>query len=103
MVCGGVLRSHHVCVHGQVICTQGPAVQYYILTENSKFTQVLSWLGMHMIPYSVHLNRTRFTLDTQSRLHTEFMLRYGDCCDVVDPDADLVTGQHRDVLLTHIP
>ena len=74
------------------ITTLGPAVQYYILTKNSKFTQVLSWLGMHNVPYSVHLNRTRFELDIHTRLHTEFMLRYGDCCDVVDPDADLVTG-----------
>ena len=67
-------------------------MQYYILTENAKFTQVLSWLGMHDIPYSVHLNRTRFLLATDSRLHTEFMLRYGDCVDAVDPRADLVTG-----------
>lgn len=67
-------------------------MQYYILTQNSRFTQVLSWLGQHGINYSVHLNRTRFELDINTRLHTEFMLRYGDCCDVVDPDADLVTG-----------
>ncbi len=67
-------------------------MQYYILTENAKFTQVLSWLGMHNISYSVHLNRTRFELDVNSRQHTEFMLRYGDCVDVVDPRADLVTG-----------
>jgi hypothetical protein len=67
-------------------------VQYYILTENSKFTQVLSWLGMHNIAYSVHLNRTRFVMDANNKLHTEFMLRYGDCVDAVDPDADLVTG-----------
>ena len=92
VVCGGVLRSHYVCVHGQVICTQGPAVQYYILTENSKFTQVLSWLGMHGIHYSVHLNRTRFELDIHNRLHTEFMLLYSDAVDAVDPRADLVTG-----------
>ena len=67
-------------------------MQYYILTENSKFTQVLSWLGMHGINYSVHLNRTRFELDIHSKQHTEFMLRYGDCVDAVDPRADLVTG-----------
>jgi len=68
-------------------------VQYYILTENAKFTQVLSWLGMHNIPYSVHLNRTRFELDVNSKLHTEFMLRYGDVIDVVDLNADLITGK----------
>lgn len=72
--------------------TLGPAVQYYILTKNAKFTQVLSWLGMHNVAYSVHLNRTRFVLDTHSRLHTEFMLLYSDAVDAVDPRADLVTG-----------
>jgi len=74
------------------IMTLGPAVQYYILTENAKFTRVLSWLGMHDIAYSVHLNRTRFVLDTQSRQHTEFMLLYSDVVGAVDPSADLVTG-----------
>ena len=67
-------------------------MQYYILTENPKFTLVLSWLGMHDIAYSVHLNRTRFELDVKSRLHTEFMLLYSDCIGAVDPGADLVTG-----------
>ena len=67
-------------------------MQYYILTENSKFTLVLSWLGMHNIAYSVHLNRTRFELDVDSRLHTEFMLLYSDVVGAVDPNSDLVTG-----------
>ena len=67
-------------------------MQYYILTKNAKFTQVLSWLGMHNVAYSVHLNRTRFVLDTHTRLHTEFMLLYSESIGVVDPDADLVTG-----------
>ena len=74
------------------IMTQGPAVQYYILTENAKFTLVLTWLGMHDIPYSVHLNRTRFLLDVNSRQHTEFMLLYSDVVGAVEPSADLVTG-----------
>jgi len=95
--------SHWLVNDCHTITTLGPAVQYYILTENSKFTQVLSWLGMHNIPYSVHLNRTRFELDTQSRLHTEFMLLYSESIGVVDPDADLVTGMSTDTLLTHIP
>ena len=67
-------------------------MQYYILTENAKFTLVLSWLGQHDVPYSVHLNRTRFVLDIDSRLHTEFMLLYSDVVGAVDPSADLVTG-----------
>lgn len=80
------------CHSINTITTLGPAVQYYILTQNSRFTQVLSWLGQHGIHYSVHLNRTRFLLDTDSRLHTEFMLLYSESIGVVDPDADLVTG-----------
>ena len=80
------------CDSINTITTLGPAVQYYILTKNAKFTQVLSWLGMHNVAYSVHLNRTRFVLDTHSRLHTEFMLLYSDAVDAVDPNADLVTG-----------
>ena len=67
-------------------------MQYYILTENAKFTRVLSWLGQHDIPYSVHLNRTRFELDVDSRQHTEFMLLYSDAVGAVDPNSDLVTG-----------
>ena len=84
--------SSNDCHSINTITTLGPAVQYYILTENAKFTQVLSWLGMHGIAYSVHLNRTRFTLDINSRQHTEFMLLYSDVTDVVDPAADLVSG-----------
>ena len=80
------------CYTINTIMTLGPAVQYYILTENPKFTLVLSWLGMHNIAYNVHLNRTRFTLDVDSRLHTEFMLLYSDVIGQVDPSADLVTG-----------
>ena len=67
-------------------------VEYYVLTGNPKFTQVLSWLGKHDIACNVHLNRTRFLLDTDSRHYTEFMLLYSECVGVVDPRADLVTG-----------
>ena len=68
-------------------------MQYYILTENAKFTLVLTWLGQHAIHYDVHLNRTRFHLDTSDKLHTEFMLLYSDCVNIVEENTDLVTGQ----------
>jgi hypothetical protein len=68
-------------------------MQYYILTENTKFTRVLTWLGQHDIHYNVHLNRTRFHLDSQSKLHTEFMLLYSDCVSVVEDNTDLISGQ----------
>lgn len=70
-------------------CSTG---EYYVLTANSKFTLILSWLGQHNTHYEVHLNRTRFELDTTSKQHTEFMLRYSECVAAVDPGADLVTG-----------
>ena len=78
-------------------------VEYYVLTGNPKFTQVLSWLGKHNYAYTVHLNRTRFLLDTDSRHYTEFMLLYSECVAPVDHNADLVTGMTTDTLLTHIP
>jgi hypothetical protein len=54
---------------------------------------VLTWLGQHDIHYNVHLNRTRFHLDSQSKLHTEFMLLYSDCVSVVEDNTDLISGQ----------
>ena len=68
-------------------------VEYYVLTSNAKFRQVLEWLGKHGIACNVHLNRTRFVMDTTSRHHTEFMLLYSESIGVVDPRADLVTGR----------
>lgn len=70
-----------------------------VLTENPKFTLILSWLGSNNIPYSVHLNRTRFHLDTSNKLYTVFMLLYSECVYQVDENQDLST----DILLTEIP
>jgi lipocalin len=66
-------------------------VQYYILTQNPKFKEVLEWLDRHGQWYEVHLNRTRFTVES-GRLVTEFMLRYSEYIDTVDPTLDLFTG-----------
>ena len=73
----------------------GPAVQtieYYILTSNQNFKAVVYWLTDHNIAVDIHLNRTRFCLDIDSKLHTEFCLRWLAACDLVDTNTDLATG-----------
>lgn len=70
----------------------GPAVDYYVLTSSKDFKAVVYWLSDHNVPLDIHLNRTRFTLDSTSKLHTEFCLRWLWACDQVDPTVDLLTG-----------
>jgi hypothetical protein len=67
-------------------------VQYYILTQNSRLSEVFDWLRAHSIPLDIHLNRTRFTIEEDSVVYTEFCLRFADCCYPVDPYLDLATG-----------
>jgi len=77
-------------------------VQYYILTQNPVFQEVLYWLHDHNIKLDIHLNRTRFTLDTDTKLHTEFCLRWLHACAEVDPNTDLATGLSLDYSVEHI-
>lgn len=67
-------------------------MQYYILTQNPSFKQVLEWLMDHDIAVDIHINRTRWTMDTTSKLYTEFCLRFSTECSIVDPSLDLATG-----------
>jgi hypothetical protein len=73
-------------------CPSGPAVHYYVLTANPEFKSVVYWLHDHNVSLDIHLNRTRFELDTASKLHTEFCLRWSHACSIVDPSLDLATG-----------
>jgi hypothetical protein len=41
----------------------GPAVQYYVLTQNPRLSEVFDWLKAHSIAIDIHLNRTRFTIE----------------------------------------
>jgi hypothetical protein len=66
-------------------------VQYYVLTQNPLFKEVLHWLDSHGQWYEVHLNRTRFTVEP-GRLYTEFMLLYSEHIAAVDASLDLATG-----------
>lgn len=57
--------------------------QYYVLTQEPRFKDILEWLDTHGEWYEVHLNRTRFTLEP-GRTRTEFLLRYSECIGLVD-------------------
>ena len=65
--------------------------QYYILTQNPRFVEIVEWLDLHGEWFEPHLNRTRFTL-TPGRSHTEFMLRYSEHVAKVT-DYDHITPQ----------
>ena len=82
--------------------TTGPAVQYYVLTANPEFKSVVYWLHDRMVALDIHLNRTRFSIDTDSRLHTEFCLRWSHAVSIVDPSLDLLTGLSLDYSVEHI-
>ena len=71
-------------------------IEYYILTRNPEFEDVIHWLDQHSVALDIHLNRTRFKLDPYSKLHTEFCLRYSMVCAEVDSDSDLTTGLTSD-------
>jgi hypothetical protein len=70
----------------------GPAVHYYVLTSNLLFKDVVYWLHDRNVKLDIHLNRTRFELDSLSKLHTEFCLRWSHACSIVDDTVDLATG-----------
>lgn len=67
-------------------------MQYYILTASPNFKAVVYWLQDHNVKLAIHLNRTRWTLDPDTRLHTEFCLRWLWACAEVDDELDLATG-----------
>ena len=67
--------------------------QYFILTLDPRASQVFCFIRDHKIPCEVHLNRTRFWLEEDSSVLTEFLLRFADCCPYVDDSLDLATGR----------
>ena len=67
-------------------------VQHFILTRSRYFKEVCEWLKSRSVTIEPHLNRTRFSIDSDSSLYTEFLLRYAKICPIVDPRADLATG-----------
>jgi len=68
--------------------------QYYVLTQNPHCAQVFEFIDRHKLQYSLHLNRTRFWVPEGAVL-TEFLLRFGEVCPLVDESLDLATGLPR--------
>jgi hypothetical protein len=67
--------------------------QYYILTLDPRAREVFEFITHHKLDLEVHLNRTRFWIEEDSSILTEFLLRFSDCCPWVDPELDLATGR----------
>ena len=83
-------------------CPIGPAVHYYVLTANPEFKSVVYWLHDRNVTLDIHLNRTRFELDSETRLHTEFCLLWSHACGIVDKTLDLATGLAVDYSVEHM-
>ncbi len=66
--------------------------EYYILTLDPRVHEVFTWIETNQLDYEVHLNRTRFWIDETTKTHTEFQLRFSDCCGRVDDSLDRLTG-----------
>ena len=64
---------------------------YYILNRDPRATEVFDFIRDHKLAVEVHINRTRFWVPVGTVL-TEFLLRFGECAHLVDPDLDLATG-----------
>ena len=67
-------------------------VQHYILTLDPNMPHVVHWIRANSVDCEVHLNRTRFWVESDTPLYTEFLLRFAHCCPRVDPTVDLATG-----------
>ena len=59
--------------------------EYFVLSQQPEFADVLTWIGQYPLLYECHLNRTRFWVP-EGPIYTEFMLRWGYCCHRVEAD-----------------
>jgi hypothetical protein len=67
-------------------------MEYYVLSSSPHLKQVFDFIRTHNLKCEVHLNRTRFWLDTDQPYYLEFVLRWWDSCPVVDHTLDTQTG-----------
>lgn len=58
---------------------------YYVLNQDPRLEEVFEFIEHHKLACEVHLNRTRFWVPDGSIL-TEFVLRYGDTCQIVEEE-----------------
>jgi hypothetical protein len=64
---------------------------YYIINQDPRAREVFEFIRHHRLTVEVHLMRTRFWVPEGAVL-TEFLLRFSECADLVDPTLDLATG-----------
>lgn len=57
--------------------------EYYCLSQDPQFPQVLQFILACNLKHSVHLNRTRFWVP-HGAINTTFQLRFGDTCPRVE-------------------
>lgn len=65
--------------------------QYAVLNRDPQFPAVITWLVARNIAYQLHLNRTRFHIESSVQL-TEFLITWGTVCTPVPDLQDLITG-----------
>jgi hypothetical protein len=65
--------------------------QHYVLTESPQLHTVLEFIDQHDLQREVHINRVRFWLPS-GELYVMFLLKFSDCCPLVDLNEDLATG-----------
>ena len=61
--------------------------EYYVLSASPYLGAVFEFIQQHDLVCEVHLNRTRFWIDTHSQTFTEFALLFGDHCAPVVSDS----------------
>ena len=66
---------------------------YYILNLDPRATEVFEFIRHYSLRCEVHLNRTRFWIEEDTSVLTEFLLRFSESCQLVDTSADLATGK----------
>ena len=64
---------------------------YYVLTTDSAFLDVFTFIRAQNLKFQVHLNRTRFWIPEGPGL-TELLLRFSENIFQVDSTVDLATG-----------
>ena len=58
-------------------------IEYAVYTQDPEFLKFAEFIQLNNLSHEIHLNRTRVQIPKNSRLHTEFLLRF--------PNADLIT------------
>ena len=61
-------------------------------TRDPLAASVFAFIREHRLEHEVHINRTRFWLDTDQPYYLEFVLRWWDSCPLVDLTLDTATG-----------